>query len=118
MAHSGSSFCTIQVAAPRPDLYYAYIGIGKMVFGLKSEQLAQEYMLAKLRENGNTKAVRLLEANPVTLTDPLPPAYDRRHRGRLMHGLGIGTTRDVGSRLKPGSSWRPGPSATTRWAKR
>ena len=96
MAHSGGSLFAIQVAARRPDLYYAYIGMGQMVYGLKSEQLAQEYMLAKLRENGNTKAVRLLEANPVTLTDPLPPAYDAARDG-LMHGLGIGTTRDMRS---------------------
>jgi pimeloyl-ACP methyl ester carboxylesterase len=96
MAHSGGSLFAIQAAARRPDLYHAYIGMGQMVYGLRSEQLAQEYMLARSKENGNTKAVRLLEANPVTLTNPLPPDYDAARDG-LMHGLGIGTTRDMKS---------------------
>ena len=96
MAHSGGSFFAIQVAARRPDLYHAYIGMGQIVFGLRSEQLAQEYMLAKFTENGNMQAIQLLRANPVTLTEPLPPAYDAARDG-LMHSLGIGTTRDMKS---------------------
>ena len=80
----------------RPDLYHAYIGMAQMVYGLLSEQLAQAYMLAKFRENGNAQAVRLLEANPITLNNPLPPAYDAA-RDSYMHGLGIGTTRDMKS---------------------
>jgi pimeloyl-ACP methyl ester carboxylesterase len=96
MAHSGGSFFAIQVAARRPDLYYAYIGMGQIVYGLKSEQLAQAYMLARFKESGNSDAIRLLEANPVSLTGPLPPAYDAARDG-LMHSLGIGTTRDMKS---------------------
>jgi pimeloyl-ACP methyl ester carboxylesterase len=96
MAHSGGSFFAIQVAARRPELYYAYIGMGQIVYGLKSEQLAQAYMLTRFKESGNADAVRLLEANPVTLTSPLPPAYDAARDG-YMHSLGIGTTRDMKS---------------------
>lgn len=96
MAHSGGSLFAIQVAARAPELYHAYIGMAQMVYGLKSEQLAHEYMLAKFKEQGNTDAVRLLEANPVTLTGPLPAAYDAV-RDDYMHGLGIGTTRAMKS---------------------
>ena len=96
MAHSGGSFFAIQAAAQRPDLYYAYIGMGQMVYGLRSEQLAQAYMLTKFKESGNTQAVTLLEDNPVTLDSPLPAAYDRV-RDAYMHSLGIGTTRDMRS---------------------
>ena len=96
MAHSGGSLFAIQAAARQPDLYHAYIGMGQMVYGLESEQLAQEYMLARFRESGDTRAVRLLEANPVSLANPLPPAYNAARDG-LMHGLGIGTTRDMKS---------------------
>jgi pimeloyl-ACP methyl ester carboxylesterase len=96
MAHSGGSIFAIQVAARAPELYYAYIGMAQMVYGLKSEQLAHAYMLATFKENGNTAAVRLLEANPVTLTGPLPAAYDAV-RDDYMHGLGIGTTRKMKS---------------------
>ena len=117
MAHSGGSLFAIQVAARRPDLYYAYIGMGQMVYGLKSEQLAQEYMLARFKENGNTQAVRLLEANPVTLTNPSAAGL-RRGADGLMHGLGIGTTCDMRSIRNRGLSGVLARPATTRWAKR
>jgi pimeloyl-ACP methyl ester carboxylesterase len=96
MAHSGGSLFAIQAAARAPELYHAYIGMAQMVYGIKSEQLAYEYMLAKFKENGNSKAVQLLEANPVTLTGPLPAKYDAA-RDSYMHSLGIGTTHEMKS---------------------
>jgi len=96
MAHSGGTLFAIQAVARAPELYYAYIGMAQMVYGLKSEQLAQEYMLAKFKENGKPDAVRLLQANPVSLNDPLPAAYDAV-RDDYMHSLGIGTTRKMKS---------------------
>lgn len=96
MAHSGGSLFAIQVAARAPELYHAYIGMAQMVYGLKSEQLAHAYMLAKFKEQGNTATVRLLEANPIPLTGPMPAAYDAA-RDDYMHGLGIGTTRAMKS---------------------
>jgi len=96
MAHSGGSLFAIQAAARRPDLYHAYVGMAQMVYGLESERLAQAYMLARFRENGDQEAVRLLEANPITLANPLPPAYDAV-RDRFMHRLGIGTMRTMTS---------------------
>jgi pimeloyl-ACP methyl ester carboxylesterase len=96
MGHSGGSFIGIQAAARAPELYYAYIGMAQMVYQVKSEKLAYEYMLPKFRENGNTRMARILEENPVTMTVPLPPAYAAA-RDEAMHTLGIGTTRDMKS---------------------
>jgi len=67
-----------------------------MVYGLRSEQLAQAKMRALFEEQGRSDAVRLLDENPVTLEGPLPPAYDAA-RDAYMHGLGLGTTRDMRS---------------------
>jgi pimeloyl-ACP methyl ester carboxylesterase len=96
MGHSGGSFFGIQAAARAPQLYYAYIGMAQMTYQLKSEKLAYEYMLVGYKENKNSKMVRKLEAAPPTMTVPLPAAYDSL-RDEAMHGLGIGTTRDMKS---------------------
>jgi pimeloyl-ACP methyl ester carboxylesterase len=94
MSHSGGSFFGIQAAARAPELYYAYIGMGQMTYQLKSESLAYDYMLQQYKANGNLKMVRKLEAAPPTLTMPLPFAYDVL-RDDAMHGIGVGTTRDM-----------------------
>ncbi|PKN82901.1 MAG: alpha/beta hydrolase, partial [Chloroflexi bacterium HGW-Chloroflexi-8] len=96
MGHSGGSFIGIQVAKRAPELYYAYIGMAQMVYQVKSEKLAYEYMLPKYREMGDTRMVRLLENNPVTLSVPLPLGYEKI-RDEAMHRLGVGSTRDMDS---------------------
>lgn len=96
MAHSGGSFFGIQAVQRAPELYYAYIGMGQMTYQLKSEMLAYPYMLEQYRALGNQKMVKKLEAGVPTLSGPLPAAYDAV-RDDAMHGLGIGTTRDMKS---------------------
>ncbi len=96
MGHSGGSFFGIQAAARAPELYHAYIGMAQMTYQLQSEKLAYEYMLQQYKENGNHKMAKRLEAAPPTMTVPLPAAYDSL-RDPAMHGLGIGTTRDMKS---------------------
>jgi pimeloyl-ACP methyl ester carboxylesterase len=96
MAHSWGSYIGIQAAAQAPELYHAYIGVSQISYQLKSEKLAYDYMLQQFKANGNTRMVRILAAAPVTMTVPLPPAYDAV-RDEAMHTLGIGTTRDMKS---------------------
>lgn len=96
LGHSGGSFIGIQVAKRSPELYYAYIGMAQMVYQVKSEKLAYEYMLPKYKEMGDTRMVRLLEQNPVTLSVPLPLGYEKI-RDEAMHRLGIGSTREMDS---------------------
>lgn len=94
MAQSGGSFFGIQVVQRAPELYHAYIGVGQMVYQLQSEKLAYDYMLEQYKARGDTQMVKKLEAAPPTMTMPLPLAYDRM-RDDAMHGVGVGTTRDM-----------------------
>jgi pimeloyl-ACP methyl ester carboxylesterase len=96
MGHSGGTFIAIQAAAQAPELYHAYIGVAQMSDQLKSERLAYEFMVKKFRENGNTKMLQKLEAEPVTMENGTPDSY-RALRDPAMHILGIGTTHDMNS---------------------
>jgi pimeloyl-ACP methyl ester carboxylesterase len=96
MAHYGGSLIGLQAAARAPELYHAYIGVGQMSYQLKSEVMSYEYMLQQYRELGNQQMVRQLESAPVTMTIPLPASY-MKVRDKAMHGLGVGTTRDMKS---------------------
>lgn len=95
MGHSGGTFIGIQAAARMPDLYHAYIGVAQMSFQLKSEIMAQEYMLKKYKESGNIKMIRKLEASKITARG-IPDEYTAL-RDPAMHSLGIGTTHDMKS---------------------
>ncbi len=94
MAQSGGSFFAIQVAQRAPELYFAYIGVGQIVYQVQSEKIAYDYMLEQNRARGNTKMVNKLLSSPPTMTMPLPAVYDRM-RDDAMHGIGVGTTRDM-----------------------
>lgn len=96
MAHSWGSYIGIQAAAQKPELYYAYIGMGQISYQIQSEQLAYQYALEQYKKNGNTNMVERLESAPPTMTVPLPAAYDAL-RDEYMHGAGIGTTHDMES---------------------
>jgi len=96
MAHSGGSFIGIQAAARAPELYHAYIGIAQMSYQLESERRAYAYALEQYKKLGDANMVRRLEAAPPTMTVPLPAAYDAL-RDQYMHGIGVGTTRDMQS---------------------
>lgn len=109
MAHSGGTFFGIQAAARAPHLYCAYIGVAQMVYQLKSEVLAYEYMLDRFRQAGDTRMVRRLEAAPVTMADGTPATY-LAVRDRAMHRLGVGTTHAMTSVLS-GIFW---PSLRSR----
>jgi len=95
MGHSGGTFLGIQAAARAPELFSAYIGVAQMSRQLRSEKLAYDDMLEQYRARGDTRMVRKLEAAPVT-REGVPTAY-LRVRDRAMHGLGVGTTRDMRS---------------------
>jgi pimeloyl-ACP methyl ester carboxylesterase len=90
MAHSGGTFFGIQAAASAPERFHAYVGVAQMSNQLKSEWLAYNYMVARLRVLGQTDLLRRLEAAPVSLTNGTPAAY-LRVRDAAMHRLGVGT---------------------------
>jgi len=94
MGRSGGTFIGVHVAAHSPELYHAYIGIAQMSDHLKSERIAYEYMLKEYSDAGNRKMVRKLQASPIT--NIIPYGY-LKLRDKAMHGLGVGTTRDMRS---------------------
>lgn len=94
MGRSGGTFIGVNVAARFPELYHAYIGIAQMSDHLKSEKLAYEFMLKGYRDAGNRKMVKKLEASPIT--DKIPFEY-LKLRDKAMHGIGVGTTREMRS---------------------
>jgi pimeloyl-ACP methyl ester carboxylesterase len=96
LGHSWGSYLGIQVAARAPELYHAYIGMAQMSHQIRSENAAYAYMLQQYRKLGNQGMVRKMEKTPLSMTAPLPTAY-MKLRDPLMHGLGVGTTRDMKS---------------------
>jgi len=95
MGHSGGSFLGVLAVARAPELYRAYIGVAQMAHQLRSEKRAYDTMLKQYREQGNGRMVRKLEAAPVTTTE-VPRAY-LAVRDEAMHGLGVGTMREMRS---------------------
>jgi pimeloyl-ACP methyl ester carboxylesterase len=96
LGHSWGSYIALQAAARAPELYHAYIGVAQIGYQLRSENASYAYMLEQYRARGDARMVQRLEAAPVTMTVPLPPGYVAL-RDEAMHGLGVGTTRDMRS---------------------
>lgn len=94
MGRSGGTFIGMHVAASFPELYHAYIGIAQMSDQFNSERMAYEFMLKEYKSAGNNRMVRKLEASP--LTTEIPIRY-LKLRDKAMHGIGVGTTREMRS---------------------
>lgn len=62
LGHSWGSIVGLSVAAKRPDLLYAYIGMGQVIDFRENERLGFEWTLDHARKAGNAEAVRDLEA--------------------------------------------------------
>jgi pimeloyl-ACP methyl ester carboxylesterase len=96
LAHSWGSFIGIQAAARAPESFHAYIGMGQVSHQQRAEVLAYRYALEAFHRRGDARMVKALEAGPVTMDAPPPPAY-MRIRDKAMHSIGIGTRRDMKS---------------------
>lgn len=98
MAHSGGTFFALQAIAKAPESFHAYIAVAQITHQLRSENLAYRYMLDRYREAGDAGMLRRLEAEPLTMSVPLPASY-MAVRDKAMHRLGVGTTREMRSVL-------------------
>ena len=73
MGHSWGSIVGLSVAAKRPDLLYAYIGVGQVIDFRENERVGFNWTLNRARKDGNAQAVSELEAlRPY----PGPGAFD------------------------------------------
>jgi pimeloyl-ACP methyl ester carboxylesterase len=62
LGHSWGSIVGLSVAAKRPDLLYAYIGMGQVIDFRENEQVGFDWTLDQAHKDGNAEAVRELEA--------------------------------------------------------
>jgi pimeloyl-ACP methyl ester carboxylesterase len=62
MGYSWGSMVGLAVAAKRPDLLHAYVGIGQGVDFRENERVGYAWTLERARAEGNDKALRELEA--------------------------------------------------------
>ena len=61
LGHSWGSVLAMKVAAARPDLLYAVIGMGQIVDNRRGEDLSYRYVLERAHAEHNRKAIRSLE---------------------------------------------------------
>jgi pimeloyl-ACP methyl ester carboxylesterase len=72
MGHSWGSVVGLSVAAKRPDLLYAYIGMGQVIDFRENERLGTEWTIEQARKAGDAKALAELQAiQPYPGTGPL-----------------------------------------------
>jgi proline iminopeptidase len=62
LGHSWGSIVGLSVAIHRPDLLYAYIGMGQIIDFRENERVGYEWTLGQARKEQNAEAVRELEA--------------------------------------------------------
>jgi pimeloyl-ACP methyl ester carboxylesterase len=61
IGHSWGSVLSIKIAAARPDLLHALVGMGQVVDMKRGEQISYDYALDSARKSNNGKAIRALE---------------------------------------------------------
>jgi pimeloyl-ACP methyl ester carboxylesterase len=62
LGHSWGSVVGLSVAAARPDLLYAYVGVGQVIDFRRNEVEGYRWTLEQARRDGNAPAVQELEA--------------------------------------------------------
>ena len=62
VGHSWGSIVGLSVALRRPDLLYAYVGMGQAIGFLEGERVGMNWTLAEARKRGDTEAVKAVEA--------------------------------------------------------
>jgi pimeloyl-ACP methyl ester carboxylesterase len=62
MGHSWGTIVAMQAALKRPDLFYAYVGVGQTINVMDNERVSFEFALDQARKTGNAEATKELEA--------------------------------------------------------
>ncbi|WP_232823555.1 alpha/beta fold hydrolase [Dyella sp. C9] len=62
LGHSWGSILGVELAQQHPEWFYAYISTGQVVNGRRNEEVGYNFALRRAREEGNTTAIRELEA--------------------------------------------------------
>lgn len=98
MGHSWGSILGLRVAQHRPELLYAYIGVGQVVNGRQNEVVGYSQVLARAQAAGNSTAVRELTSIAPYPGDsgstPLGKVMIERKWDRFFGGMLYGKTED------------------------
>lgn len=62
MGHSWGTIVGMNAALERPDLFYAYVGIGQVINTRENERVSYSYAVEQARAHGNTSALEELES--------------------------------------------------------
>jgi len=62
MGHSWGTVIGMQVALKRPDLFYAYVGIGQVINTRENERISFDYALEQAKVHENASAIKELES--------------------------------------------------------
>jgi proline iminopeptidase len=62
LGHSWGTVVGLSVAAKRPDLLHAYIGMGQIIDSRENERVGMAWTIERARKEGNTAAVQEVEA--------------------------------------------------------
>lgn len=62
MGHSWGTIVGMGAALKRPDLFYAYVGIGQVISVRENERISYEYALAEAKRLGNQEALKDLQS--------------------------------------------------------
>ncbi|GAC1433440.1 MAG: alpha/beta hydrolase [Burkholderiaceae bacterium] len=61
MAHSWGTVVGMSAALKRPDLFYAYVGIGQVISSRENERISFEYALEQAKAHDNAAALKEME---------------------------------------------------------
>ena len=62
MGHSWGTIVGLNAALKRPDLFYAYVGIGQVISTVENERVSFDYALEQAKAHANAAAVKELES--------------------------------------------------------
>lgn len=60
MGHSWGTIVSMRAALKRPDLFYAYVGVGQAINVRENEQVSYDYAVAQAKAHGNVEAEKEL----------------------------------------------------------
>jgi pimeloyl-ACP methyl ester carboxylesterase len=58
MGHSWGTIVSMKAALKRPDLFYAYVGIGQVISTRENERISFDYAMARAKAENNQEALR------------------------------------------------------------
>lgn len=61
MGHSWGTIVSMKAALKRPDLFYAYVGIGQAINVRENERISFDHGMQQAKAHGNTEAIREME---------------------------------------------------------